>query len=149
MVGVGTDEVEAAARLAGIADGDLQLRAFRGRLGTDDAQLFAVVVEVGRVPIDGDRLDVQLDGVEGQRGQTIAARGQRQRRCARKRLPPGSGPNQADVLEAGGAITDEVRARAGAAKGEACSASHVIMRPDDERARTSPSNAPRGARDAG
>ena len=48
VFGVGADEVEAAPRLAGVADRDVQLRAVGGRLGADDAQLLAVVVEVGR-----------------------------------------------------------------------------------------------------
>ena len=71
VVRVGADEVEAAARLAGVADRDQPSLAPSGwRLGADrPAAARRRCRRRGRAPVDGDRLDVQLDGVEGHGGQ--------------------------------------------------------------------------------
>ncbi len=112
VAGVGADEVEPAARPAGVADGDLERLVLGRRLRQRHVQRLAVVDEGGRVLADRHALDVELDGVEADRGQPLAAGGDGQRGRSGEALGRQIDlPLEADVLEADRPIADEVRAR--------------------------------------
>ena len=110
VAGVGADEVEPASWPAGVADGDLERLVLGRRLGQRHVQRLAVVHEGGGVLADGHLLDVELDGVEPDRRQPLAAGGDRQRGRSGEALGRQIDlPIQADVIEADRPVADEVR----------------------------------------
>ena len=163
MVGVGADEVEPAARLARVADRDLDRRAFGAAVR---AERRAASRRRCRIRPRGrrrspPRRSARRRRMSGRSGASrratsvsVAVPDSRLRARSRSQLEP-------HVLEAGGAITDEVRARTGRSEGaghagadvtafRACRRRVVALScADDERARTRPPNPSGRARDAG